>query len=101
MPESQEEVIQAREAAVTTVAACATVIRATEASAQEVTVVRESAVTFVKEVEDRAALTEREARERVSWMEAESAATLTSAHREAKGFARRITLLEGELVEAC
>jgi hypothetical protein len=45
----------------TTVAACAT-----EASAQEVTVVRESAVTFVKEVEDRAALTEREARERVS-----------------------------------
>jgi hypothetical protein len=33
MPKSQEEVIQAREAAMTTVAACAMVVRATEASA--------------------------------------------------------------------
>jgi chromosome segregation ATPase len=49
--------------------------------------------------EDQATLAEREARERVSRMEAKSAATLASARREAEGFTHRITPLEGELAE--
>jgi hypothetical protein len=48
-----------------------------------------------------AALPEREARERVSRLEAESIAELASTREEAEGFARRIVLLEGELAEAC
>jgi tetrahydromethanopterin S-methyltransferase subunit F len=40
---------------------------------------------LVKDVEDRAALIEREARERVSGVEAESTAMLASAHEEAEG----------------
>jgi hypothetical protein len=43
---------------------------------------------------------ERETRERVSRVDAESAATLASAREEVEGLAQRTTLLEGELAEA-
>jgi hypothetical protein len=82
-------------------AARAAVVHATEASAREAAVVHESVMTLVKEAEDWAALTEREARERVLRMELDSAVALASARREAEVFAWRIALLEGELTEAC
>jgi hypothetical protein len=63
-------------------------------------VVRESVTTLVRDVEDRTTLAEMEARERVSRVEMESATMLTFAHEEAKGLARRIALLEGELAES-
>jgi BMFP domain-containing protein YqiC len=44
---------------------------------------------------------ERETRERVSIVDAESAAMLASAREEVEDLAQRITLLEGELTEAC
>jgi hypothetical protein len=61
----------------------------------------ESATILIKDAEDQAALVEREARDRVSRLEVESAVMLTYAHKEAKGFAQRIALLEGELADAC
>jgi hypothetical protein len=94
-------VIQEREATANTEVACAVVVCATEASAWEVVAVRESAVAFLREAEARATLAMREAQERVSQMEAESAATLASTYGEAEGFVRRIALLEGELSEEC
>jgi hypothetical protein len=51
-------------------------------------------------VKDWASLAAREARERVSKVEAESTMALASAHEEAEGLVRRIALLEGGLVEA-
>jgi hypothetical protein len=74
-------------------------VHAVEASTHEAIVAWESIATFVKEAEARAALVEREARERVSRMEAESVTTLASAHGEAEGFTRRIALLEGKLMD--
>jgi hypothetical protein len=62
---------------------------------------QESATPLVREVEDQATLAEREAQERVSTMEVESAAVLASARGEVEGFAQRISLLEGELAEVC
>jgi hypothetical protein len=76
------------------------VVHAAEASAKEATIAWESATTFIKEVEDWAAIAEREAWERVSRIEVESAAMLATTHGEAEGLAQRIALLEGELVEA-
>jgi hypothetical protein len=57
----------------------------------------ESTTTVVRDVEDRAALAEMEAQERVSTVEAESTATLASAHGEVEDLAQRVALLEGEL----
>jgi hypothetical protein len=93
-------VIRAQEAAATLETARATAVHAAEASAKEAAAVWESTAAFIKEVEDRATLPAREAWERVSRMEAESIATLASAHGEAEGLAQRIALLEGELKEA-
>jgi hypothetical protein len=53
----------------------------------------------VRDVEDRVAVDEREAQERVSRVEVESVAALASTNREAKGFTRRIAPLEGDLAE--
>jgi hypothetical protein len=47
------------------------------------------------------ALVEREAREMVWRMEAESAASLVSTHGEAEVFTQRIALLESGLMEVC
>jgi hypothetical protein len=71
VPGLREEVIRAREPAATVEAARVAAVRAVEASAQEATVAQESATVLVKEAEDQAALVEREARERVSRMEAD------------------------------
>jgi hypothetical protein len=71
-------VIQEREATANTEVACAVVVCSTEASAWE--------VPFIREAEARATLAMREAQERVSQMEAESAATLASTCGEAEGF---------------
>jgi hypothetical protein len=49
-------------------------------------------------VEDWATLAERETLERVSRVEAKNTMALASAHEDAEGFARKITLLEDELV---
>jgi ketosteroid isomerase-like protein len=57
----------------------------------------DSAALRVKDVEDWAALVEREALERVSRVKAENATVLASAHEDAKGFTCKITLLEDEL----
>jgi hypothetical protein len=43
----------------------------------------------------------REALERLSGAEVENATALASAHKDAKGFARKVTLLVGELVAEC
>jgi hypothetical protein len=55
---------------------------------------------LVRDAEDRATLAEKEARERVVSMEAESATVLASAHEETEGFTQRIALLKGELANA-
>jgi hypothetical protein len=51
--------------------------------------------------EGQATLVEREAQERVSRMEAETVTTLASTYGEAEGFTQSVSLLKGELVEAC
>jgi hypothetical protein len=60
---------------------------------------REAAVAHDRGVEDKDALAESEALERVSRAEVENSAVLTSAHDDAKGIAKKIALLESELVE--
>jgi hypothetical protein len=60
----------------------------------------ESTTTLVKDTEDRAALVEREAWERVSRVEAESAVALVSTREEVEGLVRKVTLLEGEHTKA-
>jgi hypothetical protein len=60
----------------------------------------ESTTTLVKDTEDRAALVEREAWERVSRVEAESAVALVSTREEVEGLVRKVTLLEGEHAKA-
>jgi hypothetical protein len=63
-------------------------------------VLLEGTMTLVRDVEYRTALPEREARERLSRVEAMSDVALASAHEEAEGLARRITLLVCEVAEA-
>jgi hypothetical protein len=60
----------------------------------------ESTTTLVKDTEDRAALVEREAWERVSRVEAESAVALVSTREEVEGLVQKVTLLEGEHAKA-
>jgi hypothetical protein len=52
-------------------------------------------------VEDRDALVERVALEKVSRVEVENATELASAREDAEGFVWKIALLEGELVVEC
>jgi hypothetical protein len=66
-------------------------VRATEAAAAW-----EIVTALVRDVEDRATLAEREARESVSRMDAESATALSSTRGEAEDLARRIALLKGK-----
>jgi hypothetical protein len=83
VPALQAEVTRAREIAAATAAA----------------VVWGSATLCIKYAEDRAALAEREARERESRVEVENVVSLASAHEDAEGLLRKIALLEGELAE--
>jgi hypothetical protein len=75
------------------------VVPTIETSAQEADAALDSTTLCVKDAEDRATIAEREARERVSRMEAENAAALACAHEDAEALVRKITLLEGERVE--
>jgi hypothetical protein len=96
----QAEVTQAWEVDRAAEAARIMVVLAVETSAQEAATTRDSAMIFVKDVKDWAALAEREARERVSRVEADSTMVLVSTHEEAGGLAWKIALLKDELVEA-
>jgi hypothetical protein len=97
----QVEVTLEQEAVAAVEASRAVVVLAAETSAQEAAAAWGSAVILVKDVEDRAALVEREARERVLGGEAESTAALAPTCEEAEGLVLKFTLLEGELAEAC
>jgi hypothetical protein len=97
----QAEVTQAGEAALALADAHFTVVLAVETSAQEAAAAWDSAAIHIKDAKDRATLAEREARERVSRVEAAKAVSLAYAHEDAKGLVQKITHLEGELAEAC
>jgi hypothetical protein len=99
MPVLQAEVTQAGEVASTAETAYVTAVLDAETSAQEAATAWDRAVIHVKDAEDWAALVEREARERVSRVEAENAIMLASTHKDAECLVRKITLIEGELVE--
>jgi hypothetical protein len=64
-------------------AACATTVHTREAFAREVVVAQESVTALVRDARDWATLADREAWERVSRVEAESATALASANGEA------------------
>jgi hypothetical protein len=72
-----------------------------EASTREATAVRERVIANVRHEEDWATPAEREARQRVSRVEAESVVALTSSHGVTGHLAGRVSLLKGELVEVC
>jgi hypothetical protein len=74
-------------------------VLAVETSAQEATIVRDSAAIHVKVVEDRATWVEREAQERASRLEVENTTALASGHRDTEGLVWKIILLESELAE--
>jgi hypothetical protein len=99
VPTLKEEVIRAWEATVAVEPAHAAMVGTAEASAQEAVAIWDNAVTLIRVAEDWAALAEREARERVSRFEVESAVVLASVRDEAEGFTQRIALLEDELAE--
>jgi hypothetical protein len=91
------EVARTREAAVTVEVTRAVVMLTAETAVWEAVAALDSAALRVKDAENRAALAEREALERVSRVEAESTAVLASAHEDAEGFVWKMTLLEDEL----
>jgi hypothetical protein len=98
VPALLAEVTQVWEIAIAAEATRATVILATEASAQETVVAWDSTNLRVKDAEDWAALAEREALERVSRVAAENATTLASTHEDVEGLTQKIVVLEDELV---
>jgi hypothetical protein len=75
------------------------VVLATETSAQDSTVMWDSATLHVKDAEDQGALAEREAQERMSRVEAGKAAVSVSSREDADDLVWKIALLEGELAE--
>jgi hypothetical protein len=99
VPTLKEEVIRAWEATVAVEPAHAATVGTAEASAQEAVAIWDNAVTLIRVAEDWAALAEREARERVSRVEAESATTLASSRGEVEDLAWWIALFEGGLAE--
>jgi hypothetical protein len=62
-------------------------------------VAQDSTALCFEDTEDRAALVEREAWERVSRVVAENTTALAFAREDAEGLVRKITFLEGELAE--
>jgi hypothetical protein len=73
------------------------VVHAVETSAQEAATSRESAMTLVKDAKDQTTLEEREAWERVSRVEVESATALASPRDEAEGLVWKIAFLRVRL----
>jgi hypothetical protein len=86
-----------REATTTTEAARVAAMLAIETSARAAAVMRDSATLRAKDVNDRAALVERVALERVSRALVENAAVLDSTREDVKGFVRKIALHEDDL----
>jgi hypothetical protein len=70
---------------------------AAKISAADVATAWDSATLHIKDVEDHAGLEDKEALERVSWVEAENSTALTSVREDVEGLALKITLLEDEL----
>jgi hypothetical protein len=98
VPALLAKVTQAQEAATAMEAARVAAMLATETSVQQAAIAWDSTTLCVKDVEDQAATAEREGLETVSRVEVENAVTLASTREDADGFARKITLLEDELV---
>jgi hypothetical protein len=94
-------VIQVQEDAVAVEVACAVAVHVTMAFVQEAASAWERPAVFIPEVETRSTLAEREARESVLNVEAESTTALAFAREEAEGYARRVSFLEGELTDVC
>jgi hypothetical protein len=92
------EVTQAWEAATTAEATRIMTMLAAETSVQEATAAQDSVALRVKDAEDRAALVEKEALQRMSRAKAKNAVVLASAREDAEGLIRKIALFEGELV---
>jgi hypothetical protein len=67
---------------------------AVETSAQEAAAAQDNATLHVKNAEDRDALVEREALERLLRVEADNAMVLASACEDAKGFACKTPFLK-------
>jgi hypothetical protein len=86
-----------REATTATEAARVAAMLAIETSARAAAVMRDSATLRAKDVNDRAALVERVALERVSRALVENAAVLDSTREDVKGFVRKIALHEDDL----
>jgi hypothetical protein len=100
MPALQAEVTQAQKAALAVEANHIAVVLTIEISAQEAAAAQDSFTIRVKDAEGWATLAKREARERVSRVEADNAVSFY-AHEDPEGLVRKIAHLEGELVEAC
>jgi hypothetical protein len=93
------EVAWAREVNAAAGAARTAAMLSTETSTREAAMVWDSANLHIKGVEDRVDLAEQEALERVSQAEVENSATLFSARVNTEDLARKVILLEDELVE--
>jgi hypothetical protein len=86
--------------ATTAVATRVAAVLDVETFAQEATTVRDSTVVYIRDVEDWAALAERDAQEMVLRAQAENVATLAFAHEDAEGLVWKVALHKGELVQA-
>jgi hypothetical protein len=84
----QAEVTRAREVAAAAEAGPVVAVLAAKTSAQEAAAAPDSTTIIIKDAENRAALAKREARERVSRMEAKSAMVLAFVREEAEGLVR-------------
>jgi hypothetical protein len=91
------KVTQMWEAATTTKVTRVMVVVATETFAQETAMVRDSFPLCVQDAEDRDALEERVALEKVSRAEVQNAMALASTHVHVKGFVRKIAPLRAIL----
>jgi hypothetical protein len=98
VPALLAEVTRAREAATAAEVARVATVLAVETPIREPATAWDSATHRVKDAEDQTALEKREAIERVSRADAENITTLASTHEDVVDFARKIALLEDELV---
>jgi hypothetical protein len=97
VPALPVEGTRAREVTTAIEATRVTTLLAAETFAREVAAARDSATLHVKDAEDRAALGEREALERIPREDPENTTMLASAHEDIEGFGRKVALLEDEL----
>jgi hypothetical protein len=97
VPALLAEVTEAQEAVTAVEATHVMAMPTVETCAREATAARDSAALRVTDAKDQAALAERETLERVSRAKAEYAMALSSTREDAKGFPRKIILLEDKL----